>query len=362
MNINLCPAGLTLLRQTIAGTASIYFQGLQLGNGADAGDEATALSNPMMSLSLTSATVGDVFITLHTAFTNAEVESGFRATEIGVIASDGENGEPILYAYLYAGDSGDYIPAAADRTLESSYDVAAYIGEAENVSAAISSSLEYCTKQEFEAFCARRDNPHEVTAEQVGLGNVANKAENDIAPTWETTHELAGINSGETLAEICAKLACAVQDLIVHLNSNTNPHAVTAAQTGAAPTSHTHGASAITDGVLGPARGGTGQNTLKGAALAMFAAIADLPTAKYADLDLYLEDGFWRVRSSDAHNPIGKDGYLLSFLAGKASNSSGVITMRNYTQIYLCTAALAVGEQKVYTRSAQTNGIISSWC
>lgn len=360
MNINLCPAGLTLLRQTIAGTASIYFQGLQLGNGADAGDEAAALSNPMLSLSLSSATVGDVFITLHTAFTNAEVESGFRATEIGVIASDGENGEPILYAYLYAGDSGDYIPAAADRTLESSYDVAVYIGEAENVSAAISSSLEYCTKQEFENFKARRDNPHAVTAEQVGLGNVANKSESMIAPHWNVvTDTVEEIRSGEMLSQIFSKLQVAVRSLISHLRSTGNPHNVTAAQVGAARSTHYHDASAITGGILGDARGGTGCATAAAAALKYLSALLDMPTAKYDSLNRYLSDGFFKVRSSDDYNPLRKEGYLLVFKVG--SHTTNGTTYGHYRQIYLCTDALATGEQKIYTRLMQGDGTYSPW-
>lgn len=46
-----------------------------------------------------------------------------------------------------------------------------------------------------------------------------------------------------------------------HTNSKSNPHGVTAAQAGAAATSHSHAATNITSGTLAIARGGTGNTT-----------------------------------------------------------------------------------------------------
>lgn len=50
--------------------------------------------------------------------------------------------------------------------------------------------------------------------------------------------------------------------LAAHTGSTSNPHAVTAAQAGAAAASHTHAASAITSGTLAVARGGTGNTSV----------------------------------------------------------------------------------------------------
>ncbi len=361
MNITLCPAGLTLLRQAVAGLATLNFTALQLGNGVDAGDEATTLSNPMLTLSLNSVAIGDTFISLHAAFSNTEIDSGFRATEIGVLARDGDEGEEILYAYLYAGESAsDYIPAASERSFEGVYDVEVYIGDAQNVTAAVSQSLEYVTKAVFEEFTARRDNPHAVTAEQVGLGNVANKSESMIAPHWNVvTDTVEEIRSGEMLSQIFSKLQVAVRSLISHLRSTTNPHNVTAAQVGAARSTHYHDASAITGGILGDARGGTGCATAAAAALKYLSALLDMPTAKYDSLNRYLSDGFFKVRSSDDYNPLRKEGYLLVFKAG--SHTANGTTYGHYRQIYLCTDALATGEQKIYTRLMQGDGTYSPW-
>ena len=46
-----------------------------------------------------------------------------------------------------------------------------------------------------------------------------------------------------------------------HAQRTDNPHSVTAAQVGAAPSSHNHSASQIPSGTLGVARGGTGTTT-----------------------------------------------------------------------------------------------------
>ena len=47
-----------------------------------------------------------------------------------------------------------------------------------------------------------------------------------------------------------------------HTNNTSNPHGVTAAQIGAAETSHSHSATEITSGTLPVARGGTGNTSV----------------------------------------------------------------------------------------------------
>ncbi len=80
-------------------------------------------------------------------------------------------------------------------------------------------------------------NPHKVTAEQVGLGNVPNKATNDLQPTYTEAGTLSALSSGERLTVAFGKIAKAIADLIAHISSKANPHGVTAAQTGALPAS-----------------------------------------------------------------------------------------------------------------------------
>jgi hypothetical protein len=80
------------------------------------------------------------------------------------------------------------------------------------------------------------NNPHNVTAAQVGLGNVPNKSTNNQEPTFTEASALENLVSGEKLTLMLGKIVKAISSLISHLASKANPHSVTAKQTGALPT------------------------------------------------------------------------------------------------------------------------------
>lgn len=261
MALKLTPSGKDLLLRAMAGEANINFAAIQFGNGSNAGAGAVELSNPLLTAEITSYEVGDIFVTLTTVFSNSEISAGFRATELGVLADDPDNeGGTLLYAYEYTSEAkSDYIPGSADKVLETQQDVLVYIGDAENVTASISQSLIYAGKADFDAFVARRDNPHKVTAKQVGLGNVPNVATNDQTPTWTMASTLTALVSGEKLSVAFGKLAKAVSSLMTHLAATgKNVHKETPASIGAAAASHKHSTTDLTSGTLGVGRGGTG--------------------------------------------------------------------------------------------------------
>lgn len=83
-------------------------------------------------------------------------------------------------------------------------------------------------------------NPHNVTAAQVGLGNVPNKSTNNLEPTYTAADVLTALTSGEKLSVAFGKIARAILDLISHIQNKSNPHGVTVAQIGAAASSHNH--------------------------------------------------------------------------------------------------------------------------
>lgn len=260
MNLKLTPSGKDLLLRAIAGEAKINFSAIQFGNGKDAGEGASALSNPLLTEEIGSYTVGEVFVTLTTIFSNGKVTAGFRATEMGILADDPDKqGGTMLYAYGYTQEAtADYIPAATETVLETQMDVLVYIGDAQNVTASISQSLVYASRADLEAHVKNMDNPHKVTKEQVGLGNVPNAATNDLTPTYTKASALVEMKSGEKLSIAFGKLAKSVSSLIAHMKDGENPHKVTADQVGAAKSSHKHSTNDLTGGVLGVARGGTG--------------------------------------------------------------------------------------------------------
>lgn len=77
---------------------------------------------------------------------------------------------------------------------------------------------------------SKKDNPHEVTAKQVGLGNVPNVSTNDQTPTYTAANEVAELKSGEKLSTAFGKIAAAIKKFISHLGDKGNPHGVTAKQ------------------------------------------------------------------------------------------------------------------------------------
>lgn len=92
-------------------------------------------------------------------------------------------------------------------------------------------------------------NPHRVTKEQVGLGNVPNVNTNNQTPTYTVASAIAALKSGEKMSVAFGKIAKAVADLISHLANKSNPHGVTAAQAGAVPTTRTVNGKALTNDI-----------------------------------------------------------------------------------------------------------------
>ena len=92
-------------------------------------------------------------------------------------------------------------------------------------------------------------NPHEVTASQIGLGNVPNVATNDQTPTYTVATGNAALSSGETLSVAFGKIAKAIVSLISHL-ADTVSHVTSAERTSwntASTNSHTHSNKSVLD-------------------------------------------------------------------------------------------------------------------
>lgn len=269
MTPNLTDAGKNLLLRALTGE-TITFTKIQLGNGpAQDARTATGLVNPLLTVELSKIEVGEEYVTLTAAFTNGTVVSGFHITEAGFYAKDPDDEtKELLYALGNEDEStADYVPNNANRILEMEFNALLFIGDAENVAAAINSSLVYASAADLEAHTGNVENPHNVTKEQVGLGNVPNKSTNDQTPTYETATAFATLTSGEKLGTAFGKIKLAITNLINHIANKSNPHGVTAAQVNAAAKAHTHNASDINAGTVPVARGGTGATSFPSGAL-----------------------------------------------------------------------------------------------
>ena len=145
-----------------------------------------------------------------------------------------------LYAYSYDASAGSIRTGVTSVLAEQVVECVVAIGDATEVTAILTDSAMYARKADFEDHVNNANNPHAVTKAQVGLGNVPNVATNDQTPTFTVAATLAALVSGETISTSLGKTAKGIIDLIAHLANKNNPHEVTAAQVGAAAAVHTH--------------------------------------------------------------------------------------------------------------------------
>ena len=165
--------GKALQAKAQAGTA-LKFTKMQLGDG-ELGSQAiaamTGLINPLITVGISGVKAGNNYATVKSNFSNSGLTTGFYWREIGVFAADPEKpndrNSDILYCYANAGSLAEYIPAAGSEIIEKVISIPCIIGDAENVSAEVESGI-YATKDELKEHIDNKNNPHEVTAEQIG--------------------------------------------------------------------------------------------------------------------------------------------------------------------------------------------------
>lgn len=258
----LTPDGYNVMLRGLMGDA-IVFTKIKYGNGTP-GSGANDLKNPLFSLGVQSKVRSGNYITLSVSFKNVELEiTDFWATEIGIYVQDPDDSTKELCYCIWEEteiEKADYINPTVERLQESQYDFMVFVSEAEDVSAALGETLVYATMAELNNHRNDKNNPHGVTKEQIGLGNVENKAFTEQTPAFTAANELAEISSGEKMGSILGKLAKALSLLKDHLQDFKNPHKVTAKDIGAAASKHTHSATDLNDGTVIVQRGGTGKN------------------------------------------------------------------------------------------------------
>lgn len=165
--------GKALQAKAQAGTA-LKFTKMQLGDG-ELGSQAiaamTGLVNPLITVGISGVKAGNNYATVKSNFSNSGLTTGFYWREIGVFAADPEKpndrNSDILYCYANAGSLAEYIPAAGSEIVEKIISIPCIIGDAENVSAEVESGI-YATKAELKEHIDNKNNPHGVTAGQIG--------------------------------------------------------------------------------------------------------------------------------------------------------------------------------------------------
>lgn len=122
---------------------------------------------------------------------------------------------------------------SAPETMNTLNELATAIKDHNDVTDALNEAIgTKANKADFESHTGNKSNPHEVTKEQVGLGNVPDVATNDQTPTYNAATSLATLTSGEKLSTAFGKIKLAITNLINHMANTTNPHGVTKSQVG----------------------------------------------------------------------------------------------------------------------------------
>ena len=218
--------------------------------------ELTDLIHPLGELPISKKSVKNSTIITTTQFSNrvgSSILPTFYLTEIGLFAKlvnvDGTDDKEhpatlIGYAFDVHGDK-----ISGTSLSEFIINIPLTVANADNVIVDID-SLVYPTLKQFEDEINKRttedeelqnslnvhitdtSNPHDVTAEQIGLDKVPNVATNDQTPTYSQNSTLSNIVSGEKISVSFGKIMKAIADLISHIGSKSNPHSVTKSQVG----------------------------------------------------------------------------------------------------------------------------------
>lgn len=228
-------SGQNMLLRALAGEA-IQFTRFKIGNGElpvdNDGTELTDLINPLVLFGISDcddSNEGYLMVTGH--FNSSDVPSEMKFRELGIFAQ-GEDEVEKLYAYINDGDdAGSLTPSGSDIYSEQEITLVIAIGEAEHVTAMLVPDTLYAPKSDFDDHVADQNNPHEVTKEQIGLGEVPNVSTNNQTPTYSAASALGALASGEKMSTAFGKISKAVTSLISHLGAR-NPHGITAEQIG----------------------------------------------------------------------------------------------------------------------------------
>ena len=267
---SLTDQGKSLLMRAIGGE-QITFTRFKVGSGSLASgqtiDSLTDLITPVLAFSITDMDdTQEGLLALTGEFDNSDISADFTWRELGIFAK-GEDNTEILYAYSNDGsDAGIVRQLNTDVITLQEVTMIIAIGEAENVTAVYSPHQQYALASDLTSHTGNTSNPHNVTKQQVGLGNVPNKAPSDMTITFEQATNRDNIATGEKLSVIMGKIKKVFADVIAHITSSQNPHSVTLAQVGGAAASHSHSALDINNGendaALPVTAGGTGVKTL----------------------------------------------------------------------------------------------------
>lgn len=133
-------AGTNATAEANASKQALIFTKIVIGAGDPPASiaRATNLTDKRLELAITKSTKsGDGQFTVRASLSNATLETGFYAREIGLMAKVGESGQEILFSYTNGGSYVDYIPDKTTPMDSYTFTITTVIGNAEKVEAII---------------------------------------------------------------------------------------------------------------------------------------------------------------------------------------------------------------------------------
>ena len=134
-------AGTNTIAEANASKQALIFTKIVIGAGDMPASipRATELTDKRLELAITkSIKTGDGQFMVQGLLSNKNLEAGFYAREIGLMAKAGENGQEVLFSYTNGGNYVDYIPDKNTPMDSYTFTITTVVGNAEKVQAIIS--------------------------------------------------------------------------------------------------------------------------------------------------------------------------------------------------------------------------------
>lgn len=134
-------AGTNIIAEADASKQALIFTKIVIGAGDMPASipRATALTDKRLELAITkSVKTGDGQFMVQGLLSNKNLDAGFYAREIGLMAKAGENGQEVLFSYTNGGNYVDYIPDKNTPMDSYTFTITTVVGDAEKVQAIVS--------------------------------------------------------------------------------------------------------------------------------------------------------------------------------------------------------------------------------
>lgn len=191
-------AGTNATAEANASKQALIFTKIVIGAGNPPASiaRATSLTDKRLELAITKSTKsGDGQFTVRASLSNATLETGFYAREIGLMAKVGESGQEILFSYTNGGSYVDYIPDKTTPMDSYTFTITTVIGNAEKVEALIQDNG-YATIRDLE------DHNRAANAHQDAFNKKLDISSNQYAKSITKHNQGIQVTKGDNSQEI----------------------------------------------------------------------------------------------------------------------------------------------------------------